>query len=110
MGTTPELGEEKQDTGSNNTFGGPMVTAGGLVFIGATSDGIFRAFDSATGEIVWEERLDYAANTIPMSYRGSDGRQYIAVVSAGSGFGPPQMGPDGPRNDEALIVWALPEE
>ncbi|WP_338240770.1 PQQ-binding-like beta-propeller repeat protein [Aurantiacibacter hainanensis] len=110
LGTTPELGEDKQDTGSNNTFGGPMVTAGGLVFIGATSDGIFRAFDSATGEVVWEEKLDYAANTVPMSYRGADGRQYIAVVAAGSGFGPPQMGPDGPLNNESLITWALPED
>ncbi len=110
LGTTPELGTDKQDTGANNTFGGPMVTAGGLVFIGATSDGIFRAFDSATGEVVWEEKLDYAAMTVPMSYRGADGRQYIAVVAAGSGFGPPQMGPSGPLNNESLITWALPEK
>ena len=110
LGTTPALGEDKQDTGSNNTFGGPMVTASGLVFIGATDDGVFRAFDSATGELVWQEQLDYAANTVPMSYRGADGRQYIAVVAAGSGFGPPRMGPDGPLNTESLIVWALPDE
>ncbi|WP_162925160.1 PQQ-binding-like beta-propeller repeat protein [Aurantiacibacter odishensis] len=110
LGTTPELGADKQDTGANNTFGGPMVTAGGLVFIGATSDGIFRAFDSVTGEIVWEEKLDYAAMTVPMSYRGADGRQYIAVVAAGSGFGPSQMGPSGPLNNESLITWALPEK
>ncbi|MEL1249705.1 PQQ-binding-like beta-propeller repeat protein [Aurantiacibacter gilvus] len=110
LGTTPELGEDKAETGSNNTFGGPMVTAGGLVFIGATADNVFRAFDAATGEIVWEEELQYAAMTVPMSYRGADGRQYIAVVAAGSGFGAPVMGPNGPLNNESLITWALPEE
>jgi quinoprotein glucose dehydrogenase len=110
LGTTPELGEDKQFTGSNNTFGGPMVTAGGLVFIGATSDGIFRAFDSSTGELVWSEKLDYAAMTVPMSYRGTDGRQYIAVFATGSAFGPPTRGPDGrPANNESIITWALPE-
>ncbi|QZH75218.1 MAG: PQQ-binding-like beta-propeller repeat protein [Erythrobacter sp.] len=110
LGTTPQLGPERANTGSNNTFGGPMVTAGGLVFIGATDDRMFRAFDSASGELVWQEELEYAANTIPMSYLGSDGRQYLAVVAAGSGFGPPLMGPQGPRNNESLIVWALSEE
>lgn len=108
LGTSPDLPEGKRATGANNSTGGPMVTAGGLVFIGATADGIFRAFDSRTGEEVWSEQLDYPASTIPISYSGSDGRQYIAVMATGSGFGPPQMGPDGPRNEESLIVWALP--
>ncbi|MCX7676685.1 MAG: hypothetical protein N2Z59_04825, partial [Alteraurantiacibacter sp.] len=104
------LGPDKELTGANNTFGGPMVTAGWLVFIGASSDGVFRAFDSSTGELVWSERLDYPAMTIPMSYRGADGRQYIAVVASGSPFsGQPLRGPDGrPANNEALITWALP--
>jgi len=111
LGTTPQLEEDKRETGANNTFGGPMASAGGLVFIGATSDAIFRAFDAATGEMVWSEQLDYPAMTIPMSYRGKDGRQYIAIVAAGSGFGPPVLGDDGrPANNESLIVWALPNE
>jgi len=110
LGTTPDLPEGKRNTGANNATGGPMVTAGGLVFVGATSDGLFRAFDSRTGEEVWSEKLDYGASTIPISYTGSDGQQYIAVMSTGSGFGPPPMGPDGPRNGESLIVWALPTE
>ena len=110
LGLTEELPEGKQETGSNNTFGGPMVTAGGLVFIGATSDGYFRAFDAQSGEQVWSEKLDYAAMTVPISYRGADGRQYIAVMGAGSAFGgPPVRGPDGrPANNESLITWALP--
>ena len=111
LGTTPELPEGRRDSGANNTFGGPTVTAGGLVFIGSTSDAVFRAFDARTGATVWSEQLDYAAMTIPVSYRGKDGRQYIGVVATGSAFGPPVRGRDGrPANDEALIVWALPEE
>ena len=111
LGTTPELAEGKRNTGANNTFGGPMVTAGGLVFIGATSDGAFRAFDAKSGALAWSERLEYAAMTIPISYRGADGRQYIGVVATGSAFGPPVLGANGrPANNESLIVWALPEE
>jgi predicted enzyme related to lactoylglutathione lyase len=109
LGTTPALGPDRADTGANNTFGGPMVTAGGLVFIGATDDRILRAFDAASGDALWQEELEYAANTIPISFLGRDGQQYLAVVAAGSGFGPPLMGPQGPRNNESLIVWALPE-
>lgn len=111
LGTTPELGPDKAQTGANNTFGGPMVTAGGLVFIGATADGVFRAFDAQSGETLWSETLAYPAMTVPMSYRGQDGRQYVAVVAAGSGFGPPVRDASGaPANAESLIVWALPGE
>lgn len=110
LGTTPELPEGKRDTGANNTFGGPMVTAGGLVFIGATADGIFRAFDATTGDVVWSEKLQYAAMSIPITYRGADGRQYLAIVASGSAFGGPRpLGEDGrPLNEESLIAWALP--
>lgn len=110
LGITEALPKGKQDTGSNNTFGGPIVTAGGLVFIGATSDRYFRAFDEATGKILWSKQLEYAPMTVPVSYRGKDGRQYVAIIAAGSGFGTPARGPDGkPRNEEALIAFALPE-
>lgn len=109
LGTTPQLPEGKRNTGSNNATGGAMVTAGGLVFIGATNDGIFRAFDSATGEIVWSEQLDYYANSIPISYRGKDGKQYVAVIASG-GTGQFLLNDQGlPRNGESLIVWALPD-
>ncbi|MND08612.1 hypothetical protein D3C83_313580 [compost metagenome] len=49
--------------------------------------------------------------TVPISYRGKDGKQYVAVVAAGSGFGgPPLRGPDGrPLNNESVIAFALPE-
>ncbi|GAA0283092.1 membrane-bound PQQ-dependent dehydrogenase, glucose/quinate/shikimate family [Alteraurantiacibacter aestuarii] len=110
LGTTPQLAEGKRETGANNSAGGAMATAGGLVFIGATSDARLRAFDSATGEIVWEEQLDYTVNSIPMSYRGADGRQYIAVVATGGTAYGTLRGPDGqPANNESVITWALPE-
>ncbi|HZV57682.1 MAG TPA: PQQ-binding-like beta-propeller repeat protein [Sphingobium sp.] len=110
LGITEGLPEDKQETGSNNTFGGPIVTAGGLVFIGATSDRRLRAFEAATGKILWEKELQYAPMTVPVTYRGRDGRQYVAVIAAGAGLGGPAMrGPDGkPLNNESLVVFALP--
>ena len=111
LGVTEELPEGKQDTGSNNTFGGPIVTAGGLVFIGATGDRYLRAFDAANGNILWEQQLPYAPMTVPITYRGKDGKQYVAVLAVGSSFGgPPPRGPDGkPLNGESVIAFALPE-
>jgi len=84
-----------------------MATAGGLVFIGATGDRFFRAFDADTGEILWQQRLDYSAQTIPMSY-SVDGRQYVAVVAAGANR--EMRGPDNrPLNQEGIVVFALPQ-
>ncbi len=62
---------------------GPTVTAGGLVFIGATNDRRFRAFDADSGEQLWEARLTGNANANPMTYRGSDGEQYVAINASG---------------------------
>ena len=111
LGVTEELPEGKQETGSNNTFGGPIATAGGLVFIGATADRYFRAFDAANGSILWQRQLDYAPMTVPITYRGKDGKQYVAIMAVGSGFGgPPPRGPDGkPLNNESVVAFALPE-
>jgi quinoprotein glucose dehydrogenase len=112
LGITEGLPERKRDTGSNNSSGGPIATAGGLVFIGATGDRMFRAFDASNGNILWEKRLDNAAMTVPITYRGKDGRQYVAVVAVGSGLGGPgARGPDGkPLNNESLIAFALPNQ
>ena len=66
-------------------MGGPMVTAGGLSFIGASADEQFRAFDTDSGKLLWETQLPSAAMSIPMSYM-VDGRQYVVTVAAGHQF------------------------
>jgi quinoprotein glucose dehydrogenase len=59
---------------------------GNLVFIGATIDGIFRAIDARNGRELWREKLDAPAHSIPSTYLGKDGKQYIAVPAGGGGF------------------------
>ena len=66
-------------------MGGPIMTAGGLTFIGASSDEKFRAFDTATGKLLWEKELPSAAMSVPMSYM-VDGRQFIVTAAAGHQF------------------------
>nr|WP_166179374.1 PQQ-binding-like beta-propeller repeat protein [Altererythrobacter segetis] len=110
LGISEDLPKGKQETGANNGSGGPIVTAGGLVFIGATSDRYFRAFDAKNGKILWQKQLDYAPLTIPVSYQGKDGRQYVAVMAAGSSLAPSSRTPEGkPANNESLIAFALPK-
>jgi quinoprotein glucose dehydrogenase len=113
LGVTDALPEGKKNTGRVNFFGGPIVTAGGLVFIGATDDRRFRAFDSTTGTELWTAKLDHSAQAVPITYRGKDGRQYVAVVAAGwsDEYGKSDAAGPGakPANSEALIAFALPE-
>ncbi|OYX08542.1 MAG: hypothetical protein B7Z08_08975 [Sphingomonadales bacterium 32-68-7] len=65
LGLTESLPAGKQDTGSNNASGGATVTAGGLVFIGATGDGFFRAFGASDGKLLWQTKLTYPAWALP---------------------------------------------
>jgi quinoprotein glucose dehydrogenase len=81
LGITDELPEGKKSTGRYNVLGGPITTAGGLLFIGATDDRRFRAFDSKTGKELWVAELPASASSIPMTYQGKDGRQYVAVIA-----------------------------
>jgi glucose dehydrogenase len=67
-------------------LGGPMATAGGLVFVGGTLDDKFRAFDSRTGRELWSVDVGAAAHAVSMSYLGRDGKQYVTLVVSGGGF------------------------
>lgn len=79
-----------KNTGAVN-IGGSLATAGGVVFIAATNDSRFRAFDSQSGTLLWEHPIDANGHTIPVSYLGRDGRQYVVVMAGGGGgtFGAP---------------------
>ena len=83
LGEYPDLARQGlKDTGSEN-YGGPVVTAGGLLFIGATVyDRRFRAFDSATGKLLWETELPFAGVATPSTYM-IDGRQYVVIAASG---------------------------
>jgi quinoprotein glucose dehydrogenase len=88
-----------EELGSPN-LGGPIATAGGLVFIAATLDRHLRAFDIETGRELWRVPLPAGGKATPMTYRGRDGRQYVVIAAGGDGeaFG---------KGDEVL-AFALP--
>jgi quinoprotein glucose dehydrogenase len=102
LGEYPELAAQgMKDTGTEN-YGGPIVTAGGLLFIAATDfDKKFRAFDKSTGELLWETTLPFAGNATPATY-AVNGRQYV-VIAAGGGKDP--KSPSG----GVYVAFALPK-
>lgn len=102
LGITDSLPPDKQKTGRPG-IGGPIATAGGLVFVGATDDNRFRAFDAKTGKELWAYKLDAAAATVPSTYQGKDGRQYVVVASAGNPFAAE------PATSDTITAFALPK-
>jgi glucose dehydrogenase len=85
LGTVPALEAlGVKNTGAPN-LGGSIATAGGVVFIAATNDARFRAFDSKSGRLVWEQAIDGNGHTIPITYLGKDGKQYVAIMAGGGG-------------------------
>ena len=79
-----------------------MLTASGLTFVGGTDDFRFRAFATATGDKLWEIKMPSSIETTPITYMGSDGRQFVTVVSTGGGLTGSEV-----TNDE-IIAFALP--
>jgi glucose dehydrogenase len=98
LGIDSTMPEGKRRVGSPG-YGGPMVTAGGLVFIGATGDRRLRAFDAASGAELWSYETPYNVTAIPMTYAGNDREQYVAVTAARAA--------GGPAGDEGLYVFKL---
>jgi len=90
LGITEGLPEHKQRTG-RPALAGAIVTASGLLFIGSTDDNRFRAFEAASGKELWVTKLERRGNANPMTYRGANGKEYVAIVAT-----------------DTLIVYALP--
>ncbi len=88
-------------TGTENA-GGSIITAGGLIFLGATTDRMFRAFDVDTGKVLWETELDAAAHATPSTY-AVKGKQYVVVAAAGGSM------VESAQGDE-YVAFTLPEK
>ena len=100
LGSVDEL---QTKTGTPN-LGGSMVTAGGLVFIGATRDSRFRAFDARTGEQLWATELEASAHATPVTYLGKKtGKQFVVIAAGGGGYFRGQV-------SDALAAFALPDK
>jgi quinoprotein glucose dehydrogenase len=101
LGEVPELAAQGlHGTGAEN-YGGPVVTAGGLVFIAAAMDAKLRAFDKRTGELLFEAPLPAAGFATPAIYE-ADGRQFVVIAAGGGKLGRP--------SGDRYVAFALPEE
>jgi quinoprotein glucose dehydrogenase len=85
LGVSDKLPEGERNTGRPG-LGGPISTAGGVTFIGATDDARFRAFETKTGRELWTYHLPASAETIPITYTDQHAKQYVAIVSTGGGL------------------------
>ena len=101
LGETPELAERGLPQTGTENYGGPAITKGGVLFIGATKDEKFRAFDMKTGKLLWEVKLPAGGYATPSTY-AVDGRQYVVIACGG--------GKMGTRSGDAYVAFALPEQ
>jgi len=100
LGGFDEL-EKKGIKAGRPSLGGAITTAGDLVFIAATTDGYFRAFDARNGAELWSTKLSVPGHSFPSTYMGKDGKQYIAITVGGGGF------LRSPQSDE-VVAFRLP--
>ena len=98
LGDYPELKAKGIHSGTEN-YGGPVVTAGGLIFIAATSDSKIRAFNKRTGELLWENDLPACGFATPAVYE-VDGRQYVVIACGG--------GKLKQKSGDSYVAFALP--
>jgi len=102
LGEYPELTAQGIPKTGTENFGGPMVTAGGLVFVAGTRDEMIRAFDKDTGEELWSAKLPFGGYAPPATYE-IEGRQYVVIAATGAG----KLGTTG---GDAWVAFALPEK
>lgn len=101
LGEYPELTARGVPPTGTENYGGPLVTQGGLLFIGASKDGKFRAFDRRTGRELWRTALPAGGYATPATYE-ADGRQYVIIACGG--------GKMGTKSGDAYVAFALPEK
>jgi quinoprotein glucose dehydrogenase len=101
LGYNPELAPAGLTNTGTENYGGPMVTAGGLIFIAASKDAHLRALDERTGKTLWEGKLPAAGYATPCTYQ-IKGRQYVVIAAAGGKLGTPA--------GDAYVAFALPEK
>jgi len=99
LGDHGELADKGMSATGAEQYGGPIVTAGGLVFIAATQDGKFRAFDKATGKLLWETTLPAAGYATPSTY-SVGGKQYVVIAAGG--------GKLGTKSSDMYVAFTLP--
>ncbi len=98
-GSTPELEEKGISQTGSESYGGPAITASGLLFIAGTRDGKFRAYDKSNGELLWEVKLPAAAFATPSVYE-VNGKQYVVVACGGTKLGA--------RGGDSYVAFAIP--
>ena len=103
LGEDPTVPGDHPGLGARN-LGGSIVTAGGIVFVGASNDSTFHAYDARTGRKLWDYELEASAHSTPVSYLGSDGRQYVAVAAGGG------TSVGGPVMSDTVVAFALPKD
>jgi quinoprotein glucose dehydrogenase len=102
LGTTSDLFANVPAIQGTPNLGGPIITAGGLVFIASALDNFLRAFDVDTGAELWKGRLPAGGQAMPMTYRlRSGGKQYVVIAAGGHGKQPTTLG-------DSLVAFALP--
>jgi len=95
--------------GSHAPRGGPVVTAGGLIFVGTSTDRKMRAYDQDSGKVLWERDLPAAAEGVPAVYE-VNGRQFVAISVGSAGLFPPRVGDPPPPGPSQYMVFALPRK
>jgi quinoprotein glucose dehydrogenase len=109
LGEYPELTARGiHGTGTASNHGAPIATASGLLFIGSTMDFGFRAFDARSGKELWKATLDNDVVMTPLTYRGANGKQHVAVVSSGGQAEMHLPRRTAPAPNATVVVFALP--
>jgi quinoprotein glucose dehydrogenase len=101
LGEYEELTKRGMPTTGTETYGGPLVTKGGLIFIAGTKDEKIRAFDKTSGQVLWEAKLPAAGYATPATY-SIEGRQYVVIACGG--------GKIGSKSGDSYVAFALPEK